>query len=61
MTQIVIGVESEAGEPFMEYHLFDEGVKFADDRWTRNDLLISVAILRDLADALEAKLNMMSN
>lgn len=58
--QVAIGIESEKGGVPIQFFQFDEGVKFAGE-YTINDLIISSAILRDLADAIDSKVNSMSN
>lgn len=57
--QVVIGVAADDGGP-MTFLLQEDGVKFHDG-FTAEDLTFSIAVFRDLADALLVKLNLMTN
>ena len=58
--QVAIGVASESGEGPMQFLLHDIGASIHEG-YTVQDLQVAVAVLRDLADALEARLAQLTN
>lgn len=54
--QVRLGVTDEKEGMPISYWLYDTGVKF-EGKYTQKDMELSIAILRDLADALEHKIN----
>lgn len=54
--QVVVGLETVDGWLGMEYRLFDDGVRISSGR-KPEDLMAAIAVLRDVADALEFRLN----
>jgi hypothetical protein len=57
--QVAIGLSSERGG-IMEFHLYDTGARIHDG-YTSGDLHSAIAVLLDLADALQEKLRQTNN
>ena len=51
--QVAIGIQTTDGCGPMEFYLYDNGARIHKD-YSDEDLIIAVAVLRDLADAIES-------
>lgn len=58
--QVMIGLADEVNDMPMAFWIYDDGVEFGSEM-TKEDLEIAQAVLLDLADAFQVKLNSMMN
>lgn len=58
--QVALGIETEASEMMMQFWLHDDGAQISNG-YTLGDLDCAIAVLRDLADAIELKRKRMTN
>ena len=58
--QVMIGLADEVNDMPMAFWIYEDGVEF-ESEMTKEDLEIAQAVLLDLADALQVKLNSMMN
>jgi hypothetical protein len=58
--EVIVGVLPETGESPLMFVAHDGGA-LIHQSYTRNDLQASIAILRDLADAIEVRVRQLTN